>query len=65
MNLNENLLQEVKHVRILKFRKSVSKKDFKKWLIEKREENWKEKQRYVQFIRDMPEDTDREKFSSG
>ena len=65
MNSNENLLQEVKHVRILKFRKSVSKKDFKKWLIEKRGENWKEKQRYGQFIRDMPEDTDKEKFSSG
>ena len=31
-NLNENLLQRVKHVRILKFIRSVSKKDFKKSL---------------------------------
>ena len=27
-NSNENLFQEVKHVRILKFRKSVSKENF-------------------------------------
>ena len=38
-NSNENLLQGVKHVRILKFRESVSKKDFKKSLNEKRVEN--------------------------
>ena len=35
---------KMKHVRILKFRESVSKKDFKKSLNEKRVENWKEKQ---------------------
>ena len=35
---------KMKHVRILKFRESVSKKDFKKLLNEKRVENWKEKQ---------------------
>ena len=35
---------KMKHVRILKFRESVSKKDFKKSLNEKRAENWKEKQ---------------------
>ena len=34
---------KMKHVRILKFRESVSKKDFKKSLNEKRVENWKEK----------------------
>ena len=42
-NSNKNLLQGVKHVRILKFRErgreSVSKKDFKKQLNEK----WLEK----------------------
>ena len=37
-------------------------KDFKKLLYEKRVENWKEKQMYRQFIRDMPEDTDGEKL---
>ena len=35
---------KMKHVRILKFRESVSKIDFKKSLNEKRVENWKEKQ---------------------
>ena len=60
-NLNESLLQGVKHVRILNLRESVSKKDFKKSLNEKRVENWKEKQMYGQFIRDMPEGTDKEK----
>ena len=43
-NLNESLLQEVKHFRILNLRESVSKKDFKKSLNKKRVENWKEKQ---------------------
>ena len=38
-NLNENLLQAVKHLKILKFKESVSKKDFKKSLNEKRVEN--------------------------
>ena len=54
-NLNENLLQAVKHLKILKFKESVSKKDFKKSLNEKRVENWKEKQKCLQFLRDMPE----------
>ena len=45
-NSNENLLQGVKQVRILKFKESVSKKDFNKLLNEKRVENWKEKQMY-------------------
>ena len=40
-NCNENLLQGVKHVRILKFRESVSKKDFRKLLNEKRTETEK------------------------
>ena len=35
-------------------------KDFKKSLNEKRVENWKEKQMYGQFIRDMPEGTEKE-----
>ena len=35
-NSNENLLQEVKHARILKFRESFSKNDFKKSLHEKK-----------------------------
>ena len=61
MNANENLLQGVKHVRILKFKESVSKKDFKKSLNEKRIDKWKEKQMYGQFIRDMPEGEDKEK----
>ena len=60
-NSNEILLQGMKHVRILKLRESVSKKDFKKSLNENRVENWKEKQMYGQFIRDMPDDTDKEK----
>ena len=60
-NSDQNLLQGVKHVEILKFRESVSKKDFKKVLNEKRVENWKEKQMYGQFIRDMPEEKDKEK----
>ena len=60
-NSDQNLLQGVKHVEILKFRESVSKKDFKKVLNEKRVENWKEKQVYGQFIRDMPEEKDKEK----
>ena len=60
-NSNEILLQGMKHVRILKLRESVSKKDFKKWLNENRVENWKEKQMYGQFIRDMPDGTDKEK----
>ena len=49
------------HVKILKFKESVSKKDFKKSLNEKRVENWKEVEMYGQFIRDLPEDTDKEK----
>ena len=60
-NSNGNLLQGVKQVRVLKFKESVSKKDFKKSLNEKRVENWKEKEMYGQFIRDMPEGTDQEK----
>ena len=59
-NSNEILLQGMKHVRILKLRESVSKKDFKKSLNENRVENWKEKQMYGQFIRDMPEGTEKE-----
>ena len=51
----------MKHVRILKFRKSVSKKEFIKSLNGKRVENCKEKKMYGQFIRDMPEGTDKEK----
>ena len=39
-NSNKNLFQGVKHVRILKFKESVSKKGFKKSLNEKRVENW-------------------------
>ena len=60
-NSNEILLQGMKHVRILKLRESVSKKDFKKSLNENRVENWKEKQMYGQFIKDMPDGTDKEK----
>ena len=60
-NSNEILLQGMKHVRILKLGESVSKKDFKKSLNENRVENWKEKQMYGQFIRDMPDGTDKEK----
>ena len=60
-NSNEILLQGMKHVRILKLRESVSKKDFKKSLNENRVENWREKQMYGQFIRDMPDGTDKEK----
>ena len=59
-NSNENLLQGVKHVGILKSRGSVSKKDFKKLMNEKRVENWKEKQMYGQFIRNMLGGTGRE-----
>ena len=59
---NENWLQGVKHVRILKFRESVSKKDFKKSLNEKRVENWKEKKMYGQFISDMPDGTEKANF---
>ena len=52
----------MKHVRILNFRESVSKKDsLKKSLNEKRVENWKEKQMYEQFLRDIPEGTEKEK----
>ena len=60
-NSNENLLQGLKHVRILNYKESVSKKDFKKSPNENRVENWKEKQMYGQFIRDMPDGTDKEK----
>ena len=51
-NSNKNLLQGVRHVVILKFREreSVLKKHFKKWLNEKRVENWKEKQMYGQLF---------------
>ena len=59
-NSNENLLQGLKHVRILNYKESVSKKDFKKSPNENRVENWKEKQMYGQFIRDMPEGTEKE-----
>ena len=45
-NFNENFLQGVKHVRILKFREFLKKKDFKTLLNEKKVENWKEKQMY-------------------
>ena len=45
-NWNENLLQGLKHVRILNFKESVSKKDFKKSPNENRVKNWKEKQMY-------------------
>ena len=61
-SLNESLFQGVKHLKILNLRDSVSKKDFKRLLNEKRVENWKEKQMYGQFIRDMPEGTDKEKL---
>ena len=37
-NSDKNLLQGVKHVGILKFRHSISKRDFKKSLNEKRVE---------------------------
>ena len=60
-NWNENLLQGVKHVTILKFRESVSKTDFKKPLNGKRIQNWKEKQIFGQFIKDISEDTGKEK----
>ena len=60
-NSNENLLQQVKRVRILKFKESFSKNDFKKSLNEKRLENWKEKQMCGQFIRVILEGTDKEK----
>ena len=61
-NSNESLLQGVKHVGNLKFKESVPKKDFRRSLNEKRVENWKEKQMYVQFIKNIPEGTDKEKF---
>ena len=61
-NSNENFLQEVKHVGNLKFKESVPKKDFRRSLNEKRVENWKEKQMYAQFIKSIPEGTDKEKF---
>ena len=61
-NFNENFLQGVKRVRILKFRDFLKKKkDFKISLNEKKVENWEEKQMYGQFIRDMPEGMDKEK----
>ena len=61
-NFNENFLQGVKRVRILKFREFLKKKkDFKISLNEKKVENWEEKQMYGQFIRDMPEGMDKEK----
>ena len=61
-NSNENVLQGVKHVRILKFKESVPKKVFKKSRINGRVENWKEKEMYGQFIiRDKPKDTGKEK----
>ena len=46
-NLNESLLKGVKHVRIPKLRQSVSLKDFKKLLNEKRVENWKREKKYT------------------
>ena len=55
------MLHGEKHASILKLRESASKKNFKKSLNEKRVENWKEKQIYGQFIRDMPESTDKER----
>ena len=45
-NSNENLLQGLKHVGILNYKESVSKKDFKKSPNENRVKNWKEKQMY-------------------
>ena len=63
-NSNENLLQGLKYVEILKFKESVSKKDFNKSLSEKRVKNWKAKQMYRHFIRDMPGGTDKEKSGS-
>ena len=60
-NSNENLLQEVKRVRILKFKDSAPKKDLKKLINEKRVENWKEKQICGQFTRNIVEGTDKEK----
>ena len=64
-NSNENSIQGVKHVEILKFRGSVSKKDLNKSLNEKRVKNRKSEQMYRHFIRDMPEGTDKEKSGSG
>ena len=60
-NSNKNLLQGVRHTRILKFKENASKKDFKKLLNAKRVKNWKEKQMYGEFIRNMAEGTDKEK----
>ena len=51
----------MKHVSILKLRENVSKKDLKKSQMNGMVENWKGKQMYGQFIRDMPESTDKEK----
>ena len=59
-NSNENFLQGVKHVKIMKLIETVSKKDFEKLLNEKSVENWREEKMYGQFIRDMPGGTDKE-----
>ena len=63
-NSKENLVQGVKYVEILKFKESVSKKDFDKSLNEERVKNWKAKQMYRHFIRDMPGGTDKKNSGS-
>ena len=59
-NSNETLLEGVKYVDLLNFRDSTTKNDFKKRLNNERMENWRQKQMYGQFIRDMPETTNKE-----
>lgn len=60
-NSEESLLQGVKYVGLLDTDASVSKSDFKKSYAEERYETWKRKPMYGQFIREMPETTDKVK----
>ena len=56
-NSLEPLMQGVKHVGILEFNTTVSKKEFKKKISVERYDGWKSKPMYVQFIRAMPKTT--------
>ena len=60
-NSNEILIEGVRKSGIVDFENSVRKDIFKRERKETLKRNWREKQMYGQFLRDMPDDVDQEK----
>ena len=59
-NSNEKLIEGVRKSGIVDFENSVRKDIFKRERKETLKRNWREKQMYGQFLRDMPDDVDQE-----